>query len=74
MGLCIVVGHPQIKEIDTEVEKQTNEQKGKQENNKSLHELARVKMPLFQLWLKDTSVKKLQQWAFSVAEHCGFMT
>lgn len=49
MSLCIVVGDPHIKEIDTQVEKQTNEQKGKEENNKSLHELAGVKMPFFQL-------------------------
>lgn len=49
MSFCTVVGDPQIKEIYTEVEKQINEQKGKEENNKSLHELARVKMPLLQL-------------------------
>lgn len=44
-----MLGDPQIKDIDAKVEKQTNEQKGKQENNKSPHELGRVKMPLFQL-------------------------
>lgn len=47
MSLCVVAGDPQMKEADTQVEKQTNEQKGSQENNKSLHELARLKMPLF---------------------------